>query len=232
MTVLTRVFVLLIGLLALSSGATAQKISWEEKPIGEWNEGDVSTILKNSPWGRVLAGRPSGSAPQIGTIVYESNALFTLRPSVILTYGVIRAEQLKSNYASMGAKAKGEFNKRLKPLLDCPLCEKFYIVSVSGNSDLLRNSVKMKSRAPRIYLSNDRGEKRELKSFTPSASAGGEASFYFERFDANGKPLLTASDMTVTFNFLSEPNDDPVINLIQRVEIKVKDIVRENQVIF
>ncbi|HUR99266.1 MAG TPA: hypothetical protein VMZ26_14465 [Pyrinomonadaceae bacterium] len=231
-----RILLFSILLLMTVAGAFGQKAqpntSWEEKPIDSWDAEDVKTILQNSAWSNILIGKPSHSSPQLGTVVYESRAVFTLRSSLIVRYAMVRSEQLKAKFDSMDTHGKVEFGKKFKPLLDCALCEKFYIVAVWGDSDLLRQAGRVKNRAQNIYLSNEKGEKRELANFSPKNAPDSEALFFFSRFDANGKPLIGPENTTLTFNFKNESGDEPVINLLEHVQIKVRDIVREGQVIF
>ena len=234
--VFSQLVVLSITLLLFGATSTAQNTTtvdaWESKSVSDWNEDDVRKILQGSAWSRQVSGRPSHNSQQLGTVVYESRLLFTLRSSLLVRLAIVRSEQLKAKFDSMDEKAKAEFNKRFKPILDCELCEKSYIVAVRGDSQLLRQAARVKNRAANIYLSNDKGEKRELQSFTPQVIPGSEALFFFNRFDANGKPLLSPDDSVLTFNFKLEADDDSVIMLLERVNIKVRDIVRENQVIF
>lgn len=232
---LIKICFLLLAL-QLFSGATecqkAAKGAWEDKPINEWSEEDVKDILQNSAWSKPIVGKPIHTSQQLGTMVSESRVVFTLRSALIVRYAIIRSEQLKAKYDSMDAKARAEFGKRFKPILDCTLCEKFYIIAVRGDSELLRQAGRVKNRAPNIYLSNEKGEKRELASFSPQTTPGSEALFFFNRYDSNGKPLLAPDNDALTFNIRSEPGDDTVIATLERVEIKVRDIVRENQVVF
>ena len=231
-----KVAALLIALLLFGSGVLGQKkptnSSWEQKPIDSWNEEDVKAILETSAWSKVIVGKPTHSSRQLGTVALESRLIFTLRSSLIVRYAIVRAEQLKEKFDSMDQKAKAEFGARFKPIIDCELCEKFYIVAVRGDSELLTQAGRVKNRASNIYLANEKGEKRELAKFTPQPLRGGEALFFFNRYDANGRPLLGPENTTLTFHFRNESGDDPVVTLLERVEIKVPDIVRENQVIF
>ena len=233
---LTRFSILTVAICLLGCAVLAQKVtkgsSWEDKPIDEWNEEDVKNILQNSPWSKTIVGKPSHTSQQIGTIVYESRLVFTLRSSLLVRYAVVRSEQLKAKYDSMDAKAKAELGSRLKSILECKLCEKFYIIGVRGDSELLRQAGKVKHRAPNIFLSNEKGEKRELVNYSPQTTPDSEALFFFNRYNASGKPLITTENEVLTFNFRLEPGDDPRITLLERVNIKVSDLVRENQVIF
>ena len=86
--------------------------------------------------------------------------------------------------------------------------------------------------AKNIYLSNEKGEIRRLANYSPSSGSMTEAMFFFPRFDENGKPLLTKDNSKLVFNFNVSSVEDPVVDSIRKVEIKVQDIVRGGQVIF
>jgi len=231
-TTLTKILILCFAFLSFTSPTTAQKAqpgkSWEDKNIAEWDETDVKTILRNSPWGKIL----EGGGIQLGGAGLNVRALFTLRSALIVRYADVRAEQLKLKFDSLDEKAKAEFIKKFKPVLDCSACERSYIVGVVGDSDLFRQPALVKNRAPRIFLSNENGERRELSNFSPQTIPGSEALFFFPRYDTNGKPLVTPANKTLIFTIVTEPEDDSVVQLLRRVEIKVSDIVREGQVIF
>src|SRR5688572_5912292 len=233
---LTRLAILFLVLPLLAGTLRAQKSattgSWQTKPVSEWDTDDVKSILQDSAWGKAYLEKSSFSKPATGTAIYDTSIVFTLRSALIVRLAIVRAEQIKAKYDSMDAKAKAELTKRLKPILDCELCQKYYIVSVRGDSELLRQAPRVQNRASHIYLSNEKGEKRQLSSFTPQKGSDSEALFYFNRYDASGKPLITADNQILTFYFRAEANDDSVVKAIERVEIKVRDIVRENQVIF
>ena len=46
----------------------------------------------------------------------------------------------------MDEKAKAEFGKKFKPVLDCSACEKSYIIGVVGDSELFRHAGMVKDR--------------------------------------------------------------------------------------
>nr|MBP7476399.1 hypothetical protein [Pyrinomonadaceae bacterium] len=117
-------------------------------------------------------------------------------------------------------------------LLACSDCDRFYIVSIVADSDLLGNAAGVQRRASKIFLLNDKGEKRELVRFSPKTTGSSEALFFFKRYDANGMPLLSPRNTSFSFNFGVEPQDDDPIRIMERIEVKVPLIVRQNQVIF
>ena len=212
----------------------AAKDTWETKPVDQWDETDVMSILKDSPWNQVLSMKSTEASRVFNTlIVLEDGASFTLRSALTVRLAIIRKRQLAEKYDSMNAKDQTQFNAKYKSVLECPDCEKFYIVSVVGDSRVLKNGGIVEFRKKNIYLSNEKGEKRFLGRYSPQVAPGSEALFYFPRNDEKGKPLLSKDDLTLTFNFwYDDQEDDPVIKLIEKVKVKVADIVRDGVVIF
>lgn len=207
--------------------------AWESKPIDEWTERDIKVILSDSSWSRVLHGKKSDQISTIGSFTHDVYATFTLESSLVVRLAAIRRLQLVEKYDAMSAKDKAAFNSRNKPKLECSLCDKYYIIGIGGDSTTLKNPVSVKRRMKSIYLSNEKGEKRFLEKYSPQTISGSIAMFYFPRNDEKGVPLLKIENTTLTFNFqYEESTDEPLIELIKRVEIKVKDIIREKRVVF
>ncbi|MBK8466926.1 MAG: hypothetical protein IPL32_13940 [Chloracidobacterium sp.] len=179
--------------------------------------------------GRNVDSFPGGG---IGTIVSELYSTFTLESALTVRLAKIRKLQLNEKYDAMNAKDKAAFNKKYKSSMECQLCEKFYIIAIGGDSRTLRNQVTIQRRVKLIYLSNEKGERRTLGNFSPQTHSGTVALFFFPRKNEKGQPLLTTDNTKLTFNFPYEPDDEPLIRLIERVEIPLKDIVREKIVIF
>ena len=207
---------------------------WESKPVDQWTDADVKGILQNSAWSWRLEGRNVDSVPMggMGTIRSELYATFSLESALTVRLAAIRKRQLSEKYDAMNAKDKAAFNTKYKSRMECPLCAKFYIVAIGGESRTLKNQVTIQRRVKSIYLSNEKGERRILANFSPQNTPGSSALFFFPRKNEKGEPLLTADNTTLTFNFPYEPDDEPLMRLIERVEIKVKDIVRDKTVIF
>lgn len=204
---------------------------WENKPIDQWSEADVKFILGNSAWGRTLEGRFADQS-RLGTIAQNGFARFSLRSALTIRLALIRNLQLTEKYDTMSPQNKAAFNAKYKAVLDCVLCEKFYIVAVTGDSRILQSAMIINRRSDSIYLSNEKGLRRNLAKYSPQTTPGSESLFFFPRFDEAGKPLVDADNITVTFNLRPELGDDPIVRVLNRVDIKVEDIVRGKVVIF
>jgi hypothetical protein len=227
-----RATALLFLFAALGIGAVPQTKpdSWESKPVDQWADKDVKAILLNSAWGRSLFGMCCSGQP----VTFEKSATFRLHSALPMRLAAIRKLQLNQQYDSMDEKRKAEFDKKYRDVLECALCEKYYIVAFGGEDSLtLRSSGRIQRRSGSIYLSNEKGERRTLARFIPQKDQAGEALFYFPRNNDKGEPLLTPKNTTVTFNFVpDEPDDESFIRFISKIETKVQDLVREGKVIF
>lgn len=213
------------------SQANLRPAAWESKPIDAWDETDVADILQRSPWGQRISNR-TAEPSFLGVIVQDLYATFTLRSALTVRLALIRLRQISEKYDSMTEKQRKEFDAKYRSLRECTQCDDYYIVAVGGDSRILKNAVIVKRRKEMIFLSNELGERRELEKFVPQVQTGSEAVFLFPRKDEKGKPLLNADSKTLTFTFRNESNDDAVVKLVERVEIKVKDISRDGIVIF
>ncbi len=227
-----RLITTLLVLVSMSSNVIGQKTAaWESKPIDQWNETDVADILQRSAWGQRLNDR-IGQSSFAGLILQDFNAAFILRSALTIRLALIKQKQLSEKYDSMSETQRNKFNEKYRSLRECEQCERYYIVSVHGDSRVLSDPSDINRRLKTIYLANDKGERRILEKFVRQTQRGAEALFFFPRNDENGKPLLTVDNKTLTFNLRTEPNDDNVMRLIERVQVKVKDLVRDGIVIF
>ena len=234
----SRTLILFFVILAFGYSVLAQtknaQNAWESKPIDQWDAADIKNILEKSVWGRVIEGENVISNPVFGVQMPRINTdiWFTLRSALTIRLAIIRKRQLAEKYDSMSPTAKAEFNKRNSSVLDCPACEKYYIVSVVGDSTTLRNKDLINSKKALIYLSNEKGDRRELANFSPQATSGSEAAFYFLRNNEKGEPLLSPDNKTLTFRFNLNVDEELRLRFLQKVDIKVADLVRDGKVIF
>lgn len=224
-------FIFLCGL-SIFAQSKPWNTDWESKPVDQWNDADIRTILRNSPWSKVIEGVITGSN-EIGVTHNPGAATFRLHSALPIRLASIRKLELAEKYDAMDEKHKAEFNKKYRNIMECPLCAKYYIIAIGGaESRTLQNGGSIKRRAASIYISNEKGERRTLASYTPQANQAGEALFYFPRNDDKGEPLLTSNNTTLTFNFITEDFDEIFLSIIGHIDVKVQDIVRDGKVIF
>jgi hypothetical protein len=105
-------------------------------------------------------------------------------------------------------------------------------VAIQGDSRTLISAPTVQRRSSSIYLSNEKGEKRILAKYSPQTTTGSEALFFFPRNNDKGEPLLKPDNVSLIFNFKYESDDDDLVRMFERIEIKVREITRENTVIF
>lgn len=216
--------VILVAAVAAFGQAKRAVNDWESKPVEKWDLKDVGYLLDDSPWSRTVKGHV-----QTGPVLVPGSIRFRLYSALNIRLALIRKLQLSEKFDLMDAKEKDAFNARYKAVLECPKCDEFYIIALKQeDSSILSNAMRVEGRSESIYLSNEKGEKRKLASFSP----GSEALFFFPRKNDKGEPLLTAENKMLVFNFRNEAGDDAIVQLFERVYINVREIVRDGKVIF
>jgi hypothetical protein len=159
-----------------------------------------------------------------------------LRSAVIVRRALVRLKQLEANYNQMSKVERDAFDAKLKGLLECPACEQNYVVTLSSKSkqrpgaDAIFTAFKggrLADLQRYIFISNSRGERRDLVHFVPPRAPGDEAVFYFQRFDEKGEALLTPADTELITNFT---NND--INMNTNFRIDVSKLLVNGQVDF
>lgn len=232
--------------LFLNQSVLAQK-TWE-KSWKEWKRDDVLKILNNSPWAysysdidivymtqglnnQTTTQVDSGASPQIIVRLYSAQTV---------QRALVRMNQLDQKYDSMNAQQKAEFDERAKSFLNCANCKNYYIVILMqpggrNAKNLIGNrfkDAKLEALKGSIYLTNDKGEKRELTQFAAPKSDDGFAVFYFDRFDANQKPLITKESKKFNVIFRAGKDDDRKAFLQEKVEFDVSKMIIDGEVDF
>jgi hypothetical protein len=192
-------------LLACTTIAYAQAL-WQ-RPYGQWTKDDVIKVASDSPWAQVVQ-----VSPTIGDhtpVAYLPAVTVRLRSSMPIRQALVRLKQIGSRYDKMSDVERAEFDTRTKGLLECPACADNYIVTLgppvstrqlkSGIPGLRNAAVAVLQ--GRVYLANDRGERRELTHFVAPKHDDDEATFFFARLDDKGAPLLTAESKKLIFIF-------------------------------
>ncbi|MBK8466953.1 MAG: hypothetical protein IPL32_14110 [Chloracidobacterium sp.] len=201
-TILLKLFPLAFGLLLC--GTVSAQNSWE-KPADKWNLDDCMKIINKSPWsfnysevGVEMDSKALNEKMTFGSV--SPVIIVRLYSADIVRRALVRINQIGQKYDSLGASEKAKIDERNKPILDCELCKKYYIMVVlqpaSSNASAtligrrFRN-VKFEDIKESIYLTNDKKEKRELVQYVAPQTDTGVAIFYFDRLGKDGKPLVT-----------------------------------------
>ena len=248
------IFVALITVLLLVVAVCAQD-DWAKKPFEQWSKAEAQKVLNDSPWAltqearidfgrevRKVAGGPASAAGQTAAemgganVAVDYRITLRLRSALPIREALVRLKQLDAKYDQMNAKERAAFDAKNKGLLDCPACEKNYVVTLSCKSsnypgadalyDGLRGAT-LPALKPYVHLENDRGERRELVHFVAPKAAGEETIFFFPRFDNEDRPLVKPTTKKLYFR-LSDSNAKAITNF----EIDVARLLRNGEVVF
>jgi hypothetical protein len=178
----------------------AAQSDWRQTPYQQWTLGEVEKLLSDSPWALTRAReRINDPAPSRSTFDAGSMTV-RLRSALPVRQALVRLRQIRGKYDKMGESEKASFDNKQKVLLECPGCADNYVVSLSppfdrpsGVPTTLRE-IAFATVKRHVQLANESGETRELVHFEPPKAQGGEAVFFFARFDDKGKPLLTSAN--------------------------------------
>jgi hypothetical protein len=202
-----RHFTLFSIVFALLAGSAAAQDFWMQKSYRRWTMDEIVKIISDSPWAQVrekeATSTDGGFIPMV---------TIRLRSAVPIRQALVRLKQIEANYDKMDEKKRAEFDEKLRGTLECPACQENYVVTISppilnrrvtsGVYGLKSASLKLLQK--KVYLLNDRGEKRELVHFIAPKNDDDEATFFFPRRAADGKPFLTRENAKFTFVFDAE----------------------------
>jgi hypothetical protein len=205
----TNPFLVLIAalvLLVLNVHVCAQDF-WVEKPYKYWTREEIIKIISDSPWAQVR--EVEADANRIGG---NASVTVRLRSALPIRQALVRLRQLEARYDEMNEKQRAEFDEKLRGTLECPACNENYVITVSPPISNVRltsgvyglKAATLKLLQGKVYLINDKGEKRELVHFVAPKNDSDEAVFFFPRFDGNGNSFLSAKNERFTFVFDAE----------------------------
>ena len=226
-----------IFLIFLFTPATAQT-SWQETPYQQWTIADVEIVLSKSPWALTRSREQIGSPPfPRGPAFDTGRVTVRLRSAMPIRLALVRLRQIKAKYDKMSTSEKAAFDTKMKALLECPGCLENYVVTLSPPWDdrsgvpIILREMSLKSVKRYVQLTNELGETRELVHFEPSKLDGGEAVFFFDRFNEKGVPLVDTSNkkIIVTFDYQLFHS---AIAIPMRFEFDVSQIAVNGNVLF
>lgn len=226
---------LIIILLFCFQNLLAQEDFWMQKSYKRWTKEEIEKIAGNSPWAS-LVGDDSNAQ-----VTNASYVTIRLRSSILIRQALVRLKQLDAKYDKMLPSEKAEFDAKNKGTLDCPACQENYAISISppivsrqvrsGIPSLI--NVKFEQLKGKIYLQNDKGERRELVFFSPPLSSDGEATLFFPRLDAKGNPLLTKENKSFSIIFDKKSNGSLAnISIPENTTFDVQKILIDGNVEF
>lgn len=253
---------LFVLMCCLTVTVSAQKVL--EKPLEKWGKEDALKILSDSPWAQTYQSTSGASAAAQQQIAREQNQSVTqggsnprsvardfgpapvtirLHSALPIRQAIIRLRQIDAGYDKMDEKQRADFDKSQQGFLNCPICQKYYVVTLAKFVDSKGQSVDegifqrmtLEQLKGNIWLSNEKGERRELVQFNAPKSPGDMAVFYFVREDDRGNSFLTAGSKKFEFvfdnSFLDSRN--PYAPLLpRRFEFNVSKFIVGGNVIF
>jgi len=221
--------------------ASAQD-DWQKRTFQEWTKEDAEKILTDSPWAQTKGVQgemvdPTGGDAISGATSSPRALTLRLRSALTVRLAILRLRQLRAKYDRMSDTEKADFNIKNKELVQCQTCEDNYVVALSPppgrdkGIPVVLNSMSLKAVQNYVKLMDERGQSRELIHFEPSKVIGGEALFFFSRYDAKGAPLLTPESKKLVVTFSSEIMGDAV-STFSRFEFDVTKMILGGKVIF
>jgi hypothetical protein len=215
--------------------AFAQEDFWMTKSYKRWTKNEIEKLAGESPWATLVGD--DGNAQ----VLNASYVTMRLRSSILIREALVRFMQIEAKYEKMDANKKIEFDKKTKGTLECPACVENYAVSISSPvvNRQVRNglpgliNVKFEQLKGKIYLQNDKGERRELVFFNAPLSNDGEATMFFPRLDAKGNPFLTKENKTFSIIFDKKGNGSLAnISIPENTKFDVQKILIDGNVEF
>ena len=257
-------FILFVFLSCFAASAFGQNIEKVlKKPFQEWSQDEAMKIISAKPFAdqyqstsALNAGaqaqqqREAADNNPLGRERGRTDGISTALPIVIRLHSALpvrqaqlRIRQIQAGYDKMSDEQRKKFDESQKVLLECKICTDYYVVTITKFRDTsatgidtgLFQNMKLEEFKGKIWLTNDKGEKRELEQFQAPARAGAPAVFYFKRNDDKGTPLLTTDSKTLKFVFSNDllDNKNQYSYLLPRTfEFSVSKLIIDNKVAF
>ena len=257
-------FILFVFLCCFAAAAFGQNVEKTlKKPYQEWSQEEAMKIISAKPFAdqyqstgalvagaqdqqrresadNTLQGRERGRTDNIQGVL---PIVIRLHSSLPVRQAQVRIRQIQSGYDKMNDEQRKKFDESQKIMLDCAICKDYYVVTIlkfkDGSATAIDTGIFQTMAFDyfkgKIWLTNDKGERRELAQFTAPKKAGDPAIFYFKRADDKGNPLLTTDSKTLKFIFSNDllDNDNQYSYLLPRsFEFSVSKLIIDNKVEF
>jgi hypothetical protein len=187
-----------------------------------------------------LGGQERGS---VSRVLQPPVIVAMLHSAGPVRQALVRMRQIQAGYDKMKEDDRKKFDQSQSILFNCAICQDYYVVtltktkdpSVTAADDGLFQTLKFEDLKGKVWLVNEKDEKRELAQFTPPKRAGDPAVFYFKRADENGAVLVTPENKDVKFVFSYDllDNKNAYSSLIPRsFDFKVSKLILNGKVEF
>jgi hypothetical protein len=223
-----RLFSFSAALLLLVSVVPAQK-ALLEKPIEKWSQKEAMEILNDSAWARTyqsVQGAANAAASEALRAQSDNSlrgsersrtersgapapVIMRLHSGLPIRLALVRLNQLGAGYDKMSDDDKMKFNEGAKKLLDCAICQNYYVVTLTLMSNPTGQTVEeaifqgmtLEQLKENVWLKNDKGVTRPLIQFVAPQKRGDSAVFFFARKDDKGDVFLTKENTDLSFVF-------------------------------
>ena len=156
-----------------------------------------------------LGGSYRGATGNNDRLVTIPPIVVRLHSSLPVRQAQVRLRQLQANYDKMNEEQRKKFDESQKVMLECAICKDYYVVTITKFKDSSASTVddgifqgqKLEDFKGKMWLTNDKGEKREVVQFTAPKKSGEPAVFFFKRLDDKGAPLLTTDSKMLKIVF-------------------------------
>ena len=224
--------------IALFSVVSANAQKYLDKPFTTWSRENAMEVINDSPWAKThqnmaaavsadmreasraqsdnrLSGQERGRSERSGGTAPVVARLHSAAP---IRLALARLNQLNAGYDKMDDAKKAAFDESAKRLLECPICQTHYVVTItqaahsSGQTveEAIFQGMTTEQLKGNIWLEDEKGNKRELVQFIAPEKRGDSAVFFFARKDDKGNVLFSESNkqVNVVFNntFLTSSN--------------------------
>lgn len=220
-------------LLFLGMPTLAQNVCYK-KPYQQWSYDEAVYIIAGSPWAKF---------DRLSELTHLYSANIRLHSALPIRQALLRIKQTRMNYDKLSATDKLKFDSAIQESLECPDCAKYYILTLSIRPtdqkilDLL-TGWSLDKLTPYIFLANDKGDRRKLVKFIPPTGGGDnalffkDAVFYFERYDEQGKPLITMDNKKLYFSIDEKVFKGKNVPSIRKVTFEVSKLVCRSEIVF
>lgn len=251
--------VLFLCITCLSATAFGQKFL--EKPYQKWSQEEALKIISEKPFADQFTGGQNETAKEqqqreqadtrLGGSDRGSSAVSLGKPPVYIRLhsslpvrqALVRLRQIAAGYDKMNGDDQKKFDATTATLLSCAICTDYYVITMIKAKDKsmgavdtgLFQTMKLEDFKGKVWLVNDKGEKRELEQFTPSKGSGDTSIFFFKRADEKGNVLISpeTKDFKFVFDRTLLDRNNPYSELLPpSFEFKVGKILVDGKVEF
>jgi hypothetical protein len=253
----------LIGLGIFALSVPAQKTM--DKPYHKWSKDEAFKMISNLPFAdqyqstdavnavstqanaadqadNRFEGRERGRGS--GRYLAPTPVVVRLHSALPVRQAIVRLQEISAGYDKMNEADQKKFDASVAGFLECAVCKGYYVVTMFKfkNSamgvvdDGLFQTSKLEEFQNRVWLENDKGEKRMIEQFSPAKGPGDTAILFFKRQDEKGNVLITpdTKEFRIVFNneFRSSKTNQYAFLMPSAFEFKVSKIMIGDQVAF